>query len=138
MAAPNRPNSRDGANEPAVRSRPSRKPHDPEGDQREKLDADPVGAAQPAGEAGLLELGVDGADHPAFLPAAQPRQSLDGRVEHALVEGLLHLHLFQRLGLDDELGEALLDGVLGRSGRDSVRDEEDGEGRKDRDDEDEV
>ena len=111
---------------------------DAEGDQGEQLDADPVGPTQPAGISGLLELGVDRTDHPAFMAPAQPGQPLDSRAQHTLVEGQLQLHLFQRLGLDDELGESLLDRVLGRSGRDAVRDEQDGKCRQDGDDEDQV
>ena len=86
---------------------------DPETDEAQELDADPVRAAQSAREAGFLELGVGRGDHAALLPSPSHRcQPLDRRTHDPLVERLLHLHLFQRLRLDHELRQARLNGIL--------------------------
>src|SRR5690606_33254743 len=106
---------------------------DREGDHRQQLDADPVRAAQAAGIAGLLELGVDPRHRAALLAAPDARQALDHRPDDALVERLLQLELLQRLGLDDELAEPRLDGVLRWAGGDAVGDEQDGDRRHDGD-----
>ena len=57
------------------------------------------------------------------LPNA--REALDDRPHHALEERLLQLELLERLGLDDELLEPLLDGVLPRPRGEAVGDEQD-------------
>ena len=119
-------------------ARPSSEPENREGDEAEELHADPVGAAQAAGVAGLLELRVGAGDHAAVLAPADPGEPLDHRPHHPLVERLLQLHLFQRLRLDDELGESRLDRVLARTRGDAVGDQEDGGGGQDRDEDREI
>jgi len=107
---------------------PEQEEDDGEHDRRQELHAHPVGAAQATGVAGLLELRVDPGDHPGPLTAARsgPRQPLDGGFDDPIEERLLELHLLQRLGLDDELAEALLDGVLPGPRRDAICDQQHG------------
>ena len=93
-------------------SSPSRATANAEDDGGEDLDAHPVGAAEAAGIPGSLQLGVGAGDQPTRVATADhARQALNDRAQDPLREGLLQLHLFEALGLNDELIEPLLDDV---------------------------
>ncbi len=72
---------------------------------------------------------------PPWSPPLRPDRGepLDHRSHRALEEGLLQLHLLERLGSDDQLRQSLLDGVLRRPDGEAERDEENGS-RRDRGD----
>jgi hypothetical protein len=63
-------------------------------------------------------------------------EALHDGTQDPIRQGLLQLHLFEALGLDHELLEALLDDVTRLASSEAPRDEQDGEGREAADDED--
>ena len=90
---------------------------------------------RPPGYPALSSLASVRAIMPPWSPArADAREALDHGPHHALEERLLQLELLERLGLDDELLQARLDGVLRRAGREADGEEQDGCGRQAGDD----
>ena len=61
-------------------------------------------------------------------------QPLDDGPDGALEERLLELELLERLGLDHQLLQALLHGILAGAGSEANGDEQDGRGRQAGDD----